>query len=93
MGMDLIDLTFRLEKSFGIAIDGRDWETLPKRIPFEVTAGEMHDWVVELCGLRGVEIPWSSWNRIRLELSHVVNMPPNQIRRASLLVRALGFKA
>lgn len=44
MGLDLLDLTFRLEKHFGIRIGKEDWLQFSgddERFPFDVTAGEV----------------------------------------------------
>ena len=92
MGMDLLDLTFRLEKSFGFKTTTDDFRTLDSgRHPWGVTAGELHLWVVQLCNDRGVKVPPSSWNRVRLELAKVAGKPPQIIRREALIVRDLGF--
>lgn len=92
MGLDLLDLTFRLEKAFGIKVAQADLLKLESgRFPWDVTAGELHLWVVQICNERGVKFPPSSWNRVRLELAKVVGKPPQVIRRETLVVRDLGF--
>ena len=100
MGIDMLDFTFRIEKRFGIKTNPRDdyrileqWavERRPHMKPYDLTAGELHDWVVKLCEARGVKVPRSSWNRVRLELAKVVGKPPQIIHRETMVVRDLGF--
>lgn len=53
MGLDLIDLEFRLEKRFGIRIDPKHWEHLVAGRPkFDVTAAE----VCEMVEVRRMEM-------------------------------------
>lgn len=95
MGVDLLDFTFRIEKRFGIKIRRDDDRILDvfwmSRVPRDVTAGEMHEWVVKLCQARGKKVPCSSWNRVRLELAKVVGKSPHSIHRDTLVKRDLGF--
>jgi hypothetical protein len=95
MGIDLLDFTFRIEKRFGIKTNRDDFRTLEpsllSRKPPDMTAGELHDWVVKLCEARGVKVPYSSWNRVKIELAKVVSKSPQIIHRDTLVVRALGF--
>jgi hypothetical protein len=99
MGVDMLDFTFRIEKSFGIKADRDDYRILdgwaaerrPQLKPHDLTAGELHDWVVTLCEARGVSVPRSSWNRVKLELARTVGKPPQIIHRNTLIVRDLGF--
>ena len=99
LGLDYLDLTFRIEKRFGIKINRDDHRTLeqwaverrPHMKPHDLSAGEVHDWVVKLCEDRGVKVPHSSWNRVKLELARIVGKPPQNIRRETLVVRDLRF--
>ena len=86
-----MDFTFRIERSFGIKVRRGDYERLAKRVPFEATAGEVHEWVVGLCVERGVEVPPSSWNRVKMVLVDVTGASPKLIRRETWIVRELGF--
>ena len=89
MGLDLLDFTMRIEKSFGLRITRADGDALSP----DVTAGEMHDWVVRLCRERGIRVPPSSWHRVQLALAGVVNKRPQFIRPDTRLRRDLGFEA
>ena len=92
MGLDLLDFTFRIEKSFGLKLDRRiAWEHLPKRKPADWTIEELHDWVVQLCVDQSIPVPRSSWNRIKLVLVDVTGKSPKLIRRGTFVVRELGF--
>jgi hypothetical protein len=93
--MDLLDFIFRIEKRFGFKTDPEDVRMLDplwtRRKPPDVTAGELHEWVVKLCEARGMVVPRSSWNAVRLELAKVLCKPPQTIRRDTWVVRDLGF--
>ena len=67
------------------------YDRLPKRMPFEATAGEMHEWVVRMCAEQGVALGPSSWNRVKMVLVDVTGTSPKLIRRGSRIVRDLGF--
>jgi hypothetical protein len=93
--MDLLDFIVRIEKRLGFKIDRADVGMLDPlwagRKPPDVTAGELHQWVVKLLEARAVAVPHSSWNAVRLELAKVLCKPPQIIRRDTFLVRDLGF--
>jgi hypothetical protein len=91
MGVDMLDFTFRIEKSFKMKFQRGDYDRLPLRKPPNVTAGELHDWVVQLCKDRGVTVPWSSWNRVKRVLVDVTGKSPKLIRRQTDVVRELGM--
>ncbi len=95
MGIDFLDFTFQVEKRFGIKTNRDDIRMLEpgwiSRKPPDVTAGELHDWVVKLCEARGVKVPHSSWTRVKLALARVVAKPPQIIHRETLVARDLGF--
>ena len=92
MGMDLLDFSFRIEKSFGITIDQSDVNVLANgRTKEQITAGNLHSWIVGICRSQEVRVPLSSWSRVRLELARVVRKSPHLIHRNTLIVRDLGF--
>jgi hypothetical protein len=92
MGIDALDLCFRLEKHFGIRITAKDFEMLHARPDaWDPTAGEVHAWIVKLCATCNVRVPWSSWNRVRLALANVVRKPPQFIKRDTHLIRDSDF--
>jgi hypothetical protein len=95
LGIDYLDFTFRIEKRFGIQIQIDEHRMLDSawmsRRPPDVTAGELHGWVVKLCEARGLVVPYSSWNGVRLELAKTLGKPPQVIHRDTLVVRDLGL--
>ncbi|MBC7783255.1 MAG: hypothetical protein H7144_05395 [Burkholderiales bacterium] len=92
MGLALLDFTFRIEKAFHIRIERRDaWDRLPRRKPIDWTAGELHDWVVQLCVDRDVPVLYSSWHRVQLVLVDVTGKSPMLIHPGTFVVRELGF--
>jgi hypothetical protein len=95
MGMDLLDFTFRIEKSFGLNIGQVDIDRLirdlPDRSPLDATVGELHNWVKQLCMERGIRLPPSSWHRVQLEMAKVVGKSPRLVHRATFIKREHGF--
>lgn len=92
MGIDLLDFNMRIEKLFGAELPMRDVPPfLTGKKKEEITAGDLHRWVVHLCETKGMKVPPSSWSRVRLALAKVVKKPPRQIRPETLIVRDLGF--
>jgi hypothetical protein len=89
--MDFLDFTIRIEKAFSIKVPRGTFDRLPKRVPFDATAGEVHDVLVELCTHQGVAIPPSSWNRVKKALADVTGTAPDLIRRETWLVKELNF--
>ena len=96
MGVDFLDLTFQIEKRFSIKTNRDDVRLIEpcwlSRKPPDITAGELHDWVLKLCHARNVNVPHSSWNRVRLALATTVGKPPQIIHRDTLIRRDLGFE-
>ncbi len=44
MGIDLLDLSFRIERDYGVEISAAEWESIwCRRIPPDVSAGEVAD--------------------------------------------------
>ena len=83
--MDLLDFGFRIEKSFGIKIDQKDVNVLANgRTKEQITAGDLHSWIVGMCSDQKVRVPHSSWSRVRLELARVVGKSPNLIHSNTL---------
>jgi hypothetical protein len=91
MGLDFLDFSFRIERSFGFKFHRDDYKKLPSRKPFDATAWEMHEWVTSVCRDRGVRVPWSSWTRVKLELAKTVGKPPQAVHRHTLVVKDLDF--
>ncbi|MEX0717933.1 MAG: hypothetical protein WD066_15165 [Planctomycetaceae bacterium] len=97
MGIDFLDIRFRLEKRFEVRLDRHSETALlatfeaasPEERDF--TAGALHDWICEECRRAGRPVPTSSWTRVKLTLAEVLLIAPHEIRRDSRLVRDLGM--
>ena len=92
MGFDILDTIFRAEKTFRVKIprDGLA-RLMLVRDPPDITAGELHDYLCELCRASGQPAPWSSWGRVKIVLVHSLGASPLAIHRNSLLKRDLGM--
>src|SRR5262245_21997430 len=98
MGVDFLDFQFRIERRFGLKIESADWKALgefclkdTKGKWCDITAGDLHHWVITLCQKRGMKVPHSSWNRVKLEIAKVCGISPREIRRDTRVKEELGF--
>lgn len=90
MGVDALDLVFRLEKSFEIKLPHTDKNELFD-VPVGVCAGHVHDFICKRLSEVGRPIPYSSWHRVQLCISRAVGVPPQRVKRDSRLVKDLGM--
>jgi hypothetical protein len=94
MGLDALDLTFRLEKSLGYRLTRSDWEELfrPTATPsrWDCTAGEFHDWVCRRMRAAGHPVPFGSWRRVKICISDVTGTPLAEVRKDAYLIKDLG---
>jgi hypothetical protein len=92
MGIDVLDIMFRIEKRFGIRIVGADWTDLVgKRSPPDITAGELWFLVAAKLHEAHLPVPRSCWNAVRVILSQALRVPPREIKKESWLIRELGM--
>ncbi|HVS69935.1 MAG TPA: hypothetical protein VHQ47_01625 [Phycisphaerae bacterium] len=91
MGIDYVDLVFQLEKRFEVRIGRGEGPDLSVEAFRELTAGDVHEWMVGLLKKRGREAPWSSWNRVRAAIGMVAGKSPMEIRRGTRLRGDLKF--
>ncbi len=91
MGLDLLDFSLHIETSFGVKIGQSDYPKLVRSSTTDLTAGELHAWVVRLCNDRGIPVPPSSWNRVKLALARVTNKSPRIIHPNTWIMKELGF--
>jgi hypothetical protein len=96
MGVDFLDFTLHIEKAFSLKSISRDevaglFSSITERKLSDVTAGELHQWVVSILKRRGLSIPFSSWTRIRLALARTVGKQPQSIHKDTLIRRDLDF--
>lgn len=94
MGVDWLDISFRLEKSFNVKIARSDTERLLAHavIPGKtgVRCGDIHDMVVELCVEQCRVVPKSSWTRVKLCIMHGCGAKANKVRKDAWLVDDVG---
>ncbi len=94
MGIDLLDLVFRLESQFHIAIEWEPLERVTRRFtPNDLTAGDVHRVVCDTCRDAGVAVPASSWHRVKLAILHSCpnRVSPTRITPHTRLFAELGF--
>ena len=92
MGLDDLDIVFRLERQFAVKLTLADLgKKFLQRTPPDLSAGELHDWVVAQCVTEGKSVPHSSWRRVKEVLLDAIAAPPSTARRDSLLRADLGM--
>jgi hypothetical protein len=91
MGIDTLDIIFRLEKAFGIKI--------PRNVLFEeswdwrrrdVRVGELHEQLCRRLREAGRPVPHSSWHRVKVCVAESLGVELRKINRESWLFRELG---
>ena len=93
MGVDLLDLRFRVEHEFGVDPAGEPLRRIAiQRQPPDITAGELHDLICDLCRAAGTPVPSDSWRRLTLILSAVSAVDPSEITKESGLIHDLGME-
>lgn len=96
MGIDYLDIAFRIEKEFGVITRGKlDFSADPvegrgRNQRSSVTAGALHDRVCDLLRAEGRAAPEDSWPRLQACISEALGVPLTEIRRESRLVKDLG---
>jgi len=94
MGIDMLDLMFRLEKQFHIPIEWEPLERVAQRFsPWDLAAGDIHRVVCDTYVAAGAAVPASSWRRVKLVIIHCRPGPisPTRITPHTRLVADLGF--
>src|SRR5690349_3013879 len=103
MGIDALDIAFRIEKSFHLKISRAEMDFIygadkPRHEQVEPKAGEIHDRLCELLKRKGMDIPEDSWQRIQKCIAEGIGfrglftnrLRPDEVKRESLLVKDLG---
>ena len=88
MGLDVFDITFRIEKTFGIAISNDDLEKLVH--DGDITAGDLYDHILRQLHLRDIgrydiRLNYALWSEIRHVLHSVTNVPLKQVELKTAL--------
>lgn len=95
MGIDALDIVFRLERTFEIKIPRgelfyRDGEISDRHKWFDITIGEIHVRLCELLRNRALPIPSDSWELVTRCIGEALHVPPTVIRPEHRLVEDLG---
>ncbi len=92
MGLDFLDLSFAIEKRYGIGIDALDLEAVMQfRQPPDVTAGEIHFALGMRLAEMELPVPNSLWNGVRVALAQVLSVSPHEIKPGTWLIKDLGM--
>jgi hypothetical protein len=95
MGVDILDLTFRLERRFGIKIRRDDLvKLIEKNEPPDVTVGQLFDFVrsrADRVALLDDEMDADLiWLMFQREVSDALGVEPGEVLKGSWIIRDLG---
>ena len=91
MGLDLLDLTFRLEKAFQIKLPkGSLIEEVWDRDRRDLQAGKIHKQLCKMLEEQGRSVPFSSWHRVKVCIAGAVGVSPLRVKLDSWLIKELG---
>ena len=96
MGIDGLDIVFRLEKEFSFSLRERGGNLMDaseqaiRKRPTNVTAGMIHERLCTLLKEHGREVPADSWDRVRHCIAGALGIPLEEIQRGDRIVQDLG---
>lgn len=91
MGLDFLDLSFELEKQFGVRLEPADLVDEWMAHGGDCTAGHLHKVVCDKCLANDLPVPRGSWNRIRIALVKTLGVAVSEVTRDAWLRRDLDF--
>ena len=91
MGIEFLDLQFRLEKSFQTRLPKSWGKEAGDRRPSDITAGDVHAYVCRFLRQSGQPVPHSSWHRVKLCVARVDGTSPSEVKADTRLVKDLDF--
>lgn len=91
MGVDWLDIRFRIERRYGVRFERDDFTHRPNIRTNDITAGELFAVVAEKLQASGRRVPASCWNGVRLEVGEALSVSPLTIRSGTLLIAELGM--
>ncbi len=92
MGIDFLDLQFRIERRIGITISPEDLNDLVEhRHPPDFTAGALQFAIGARLSELGLPIPENLWEMICEDLGDVCGARPNSIKPSTWIIKDLGF--
>ncbi len=92
MGIDLLDVSFRIEKTTGVRLDQSDWQSLAMN--GDVTVGDLYSLI--LCRLKydadvktDIQLNESVWQQTRSALAKIADRPPTEVTMQNRLEELL----
>jgi hypothetical protein len=90
-GIDWLDVVYRVEWAFGVALTAADFEGWPPDERAGLTAGQLRELVIGKLRAAGAEAPADSWDRVVALLSEALNVRASRIVPGSRLYADLGM--
>lgn len=93
MGLDFLDVSFEIEKQFGVRIvpadliESSEWDAAKK----DCTAGGLHRIICQKCEAEGIPVPRSSWNRMRIALMKSAGIDADEVKEGAWLIHDLDM--
>jgi hypothetical protein len=91
MGVDFLDLSFEIEKQFGIRLVPDDLLPIWTARGNDCTVADLHVTVVEKCRSANLKLPRSSWNRIRIAVVKSLGVAVKEVTPEARMRKDLGF--
>jgi hypothetical protein len=91
MGIDFLDLSFELEKQFGVPLEPADLIDIWRTQGNDCTAGQLHEIMCDKCCRICLPVPRSSWNRVRIALVKTLGVSVREVTPGAWLRRDLDF--
>lgn len=89
MGLELLDIQFRIEKTFGFKKIGESYNAFFEARGQQVTVRDLHDFICEQLTSEG-KSTYGSWQRLKIILVNALGVKPDEIRRDVRLIIDLG---
>ena len=95
MGIDILDINFRLEKAFSLRMPWgqlvwREQNRDKHHIRIDPTVGEIYLYICEMLRGKEIPIPEDSWDRVVRCISDALGVDRSNIHPHSHLVKDLG---
>ena len=91
MGVDFLDLQFRLERSFALKLPSGWLDAIADPVRRDVQAGPIHAMIRRSFADDGRPLPPSAWHRVKLCIAQAGGCSPWKVGEQTWLVKELGF--